>query len=223
MDLIAECAAGCKALALSLPQERVLTLVRYVELLAKWNKTYNLTAVRDPHEMLFKHVLDSLSIIPFVKEFRVLDIGTGGGLPGIPIAIACPQLQVTLLDSVAKKTTFLTQAVYDLQLSNVTVVNARLEDFRPEISFNTIVSRAFSTINVMLSSAERLLCDQGRMLAMKGVYPVGELQEVSKSSWLASVHALTIPGVNAERHIVWLERNPCGKDYCNYESERGRG
>ena len=136
----------------------------------------------------------------------MLDVGTGGGLPGIPIAIARPDIHVTLLDSVSKKTHFLTQAVYDLQLDNVTVVNTRLENFEPEERFDTIVSRAFSTINVMLNSAGHLLAQNGQMLAMKGVHPSEELQDLARGFKVNAVHTLVVPGIDGERHVVCMER-----------------
>lgn len=206
MDLFHECELGLEELSLSLPYSAVQRAIEYLYLLEKWNNTYNLTAIRDPAEMLSKHLLDSFSVVPFLNGSSVLDVGTGGGLPGIPIAIARPDIHVTLLDSVAKKTHFLTQAVHDLELNNVTVVNTRLKNFVPEAGFDTIVSRAFSTINVMLNSTGHLLSNKGQILAMKGVYPSEELQDLARGFKVNAVHTLVVPGIDGERHVVCMER-----------------
>jgi 16S rRNA (guanine527-N7)-methyltransferase len=177
-------------------------LLAFVRLLAKWNAAYNLTAVRDPEEMITRHLLDSLVLLPYLQGPRVLDIGTGPGLPGIPLAIARPDCAFTLLDANAKKTRFVTQAVGELGLKNVDVVQARVENYRPVEKFDTLVARAFSSIADMLKNAQHLCAPGGRFLAMKGVYPEGELAAIPADYAVQEVAALNVPGLEAERHLV---------------------
>ena len=188
-------------LALAAPVET--KLLQYLQLLAKWNQVYNLTAVRDPAAMVTRHLLDSLAVAPHVRGPRVLDIGTGPGLPGIPLALARPELAFTLLDANAKKTRFVTQAAGELGLANVEVVQSRVENYRPAQKFDTLVSRAFSNIADMLANARHLCAPSGRFLAMKGTYPEEELAAVA-AEYATEVVALTVPGLDAERHVVIL-------------------
>jgi 16S rRNA (guanine527-N7)-methyltransferase len=174
----------------------------FVRLLAKWNAAYNLTAVRDPEEMITRHLLDSLVLLPYVQGPRVLDIGTGPGLPGIPLAVARPDCSFTLLDANAKKTRFVTQAVGELGLKNVEVVQARVENYRPVEKFDTLVARAFSSIADMLNNAQHLCAPGGRFLAMKGVYPEGELAAIPPDFAVSEVVALKVPGLDAARHLA---------------------
>lgn len=194
--------AGLAALGLDLPLPARTALLGYVALLHKWNQAYNLTAVRDPEQMISRHVLDSLAVAPFVKGPRVLDIGTGAGLPGIPLALALPTHRFVLLDSSAKKTRFVTQAVGELQLPNVEVVQARIETYRPAKQFDTLISRAYSGIADMLVSAGALCKADGEFLAMKGVYPEEELSAVPAQFRVRKVASLQVPGLNAARHLV---------------------
>ena len=168
-----------------------------MRLLAKWNAAYNLTAVRDPQEMVTRHLLDSLALLPYVQGPRVLDIGTGPGLPGIPLAVARPDCSFTLLDANAKKTRFVTQAVGELGLKNVDVVQARVENYRPVEKFDTLVARAFSSIADMLNNAQHLCAPGGRFLAMKGVYPEEELAAIPAAYAVSEVVALKVPGLDA--------------------------
>ena len=177
-------------------------LLAFVRLLAKWNAAYNLTAVRDPEEMITRHLLDSLVLLPYLQGPRVLDIGTGPGLPGIPLAIARPDCFFTLLDANAKKTRFVTQAVGELGLKNVDVVQDRVENYRPEQKFDTLVTRAFSSIADMLENAHHLCAPGGRFLAMKGVYPEAELAAIPADYAVSEVVALAVPGLEAARHLV---------------------
>jgi len=185
-----------------LPVEDRQRLLAFVRLLAKWNAAYNLTAVRDPEEMITRHLLDSLVLLPFLQGPRVLDIGTGPGLPGIPLAVARPDCTFTLLDANAKKTRFVTQAVGELGLKNVEVVQARVENYRPEQKFDTLVARAFSSIADMLTNARHLCTPGGRFLAMKGVYPEGELAAIPADYTVSEVVALKVPGLEAARHLA---------------------
>jgi 16S rRNA (guanine527-N7)-methyltransferase len=185
-----------------LPVDDRQRLLAFVRLLAKWNSAYNLTAVRDPEEMVTRHLLDSLVLLPYVQGPRVLDIGTGPGLPGIPLAVARPDCAFTLLDANAKKTRFVTQAVGELGLKNVDVVQARVENYRPAQKFDTLVARAFSSIADMLENARHLCAPHGRFLAMKGVYPEAELAAIPADYAVSEVAALQVPGLKAARHLA---------------------
>ena len=178
-------------------------LLIFLELLEKWNRTYNLTAVRDPEQMVPRHLLDSLTVLPYLQGHKILDIGTGAGLPGIPLALARPDLAFTLLDSNAKKTRFATQALHELGLKNVEIVQERVEKFHPEIKFDTLIARAFASIPDMLAASRHLCTPHGRFLVMKGVFPQEELAAVM-DGYQAEVRALRIPGLDAARHLVIL-------------------
>ncbi len=193
---------GLTALGLVLDMEQQEKLLAYVALLYKWNKTYNLTAVRDPLEMVGKHLLDSLAILPHLHGPRILDVGSGAGLPGIPLAIAAPRLELTLLDSNSKKTRFLVQAKGELGLSNLSVVHSRVEQFRPERLFDTVTARAFASLADMLAGTAHLLAPGGCLLAMKGEYPTEELAALPPGVEVREVIALTVPGLQAQRHLV---------------------
>jgi 16S rRNA (guanine527-N7)-methyltransferase len=191
-----------------LPDSDRQRLLAYVRLLAKWNAAYNLTAVRDPQDMVTRHLLDSLAVLPYLAGPRVLDIGTGPGLPGIPLAVARPEYAFTLLDANAKKTRFVTQAVGELGLKNVEVVQARVESYRPAQNFDTLVSRAFASIADMLAASRHLCAPHGRILALKGVYPEEELAAVPAGFVVQEVAALQVPGLEAQRHVVILAPRP---------------
>lgn len=196
---------GCDDLALALSQAQQQKMLAYVQLLAKWNKVYNLTSVRDIDDMVSRHLLDSLAILPFLSGDSLLDVGSGGGLPGIPIAIAKPDLAVTLLDSNSKKTRFLQQVKAELGLQNVTVVHARIEQAHlPQ--FDLVTARAFSTIGDIIDLTERHCHDASRLLLMKGVYPEEELQNLTGGFRLEAIHALNVPGSDGQRHLVELLR-----------------
>ena len=197
---------GIDALGLALGSAQVATLERYLDLLEKWNRVYNLTAIRDRAQMLTHHLLDSLAVVPHVRGPRVLDVGTGGGLPGIPIAIACPAMTVTLLDSNHKKTAFLNQAAAELPLPNVRVSAERIEAWSASERFETIVSRAFSDLAEFVTAAARLLADGGRFVAMKGVHPFEEIERLPAGFVVNEVVKLHVPGLDAERHLVIVGR-----------------
>lgn len=194
---------GLQDMGLKLASPGPEKLLEFLRLLEKWNKTYNLTAVRDPEQMVSRHLLDSLSVLPFLQGQRVLDIGTGPGLPGIPLALALPDLEFTLLDSNAKKTRFATQALHELGLKNARVVQDRVEKFHPPEKFDTLIARAFASIPDMLAASRHLCAPAGRFLVMKGVFPQEELAAVT-DGYRADVKALTIPGLDAARHMVIL-------------------
>lgn len=195
---------GLKALGVTLPEGAEARLLRYVELLVQWNQAYNLTAVRDPAEMLVKHVLDSLSILPYVQSSPVADVGTGAGLPGIPLAVALPDTRFTLLDSNGKKTRFCTHAAAELRLKNVEVVQARAETHTG--AYALVTSRAFASLKDFAEMAGDMLAPAGRLLAMKGALPDEELKALPPGFRLAAVHPLKVPGLDAERCLVVLEK-----------------
>ena len=203
---------GGRRLGIQLPPEGVARLVAYLTLLERWNRAYNLTAVRDPEAMVVRHVLDSLSILPWLEGPRVLDVGSGAGLPGIPLAIARPEQGICLLDSNGKRTRFLTQVAAELRLGNVAVVRGRVEDYRPEILFDSVVSRAFSTLADMVGDAGRLCAPEGRLLAMKGVFPDDELARLPPGFVVVGVYPLRVPSLDAERHLVHLAPAPALRD-----------
>ena len=189
-------------LAQPLDDKQQASLIKYVELLNKWNKTYNLTAVRKPEHMVTRHILDSLSICPYLRGKRFLDVGTGAGLPGIPLAIVFPQRQFTLLDSNNKKTRFVIQAVSELELSNVDVVQSRVEEFRSAELFDTIITRAYSAIGDMVKQTSHLLAKDGVFLAMKGINPVTEIEELSSNYAVKDSHVIKVPGLEEARHLL---------------------
>ena len=201
-----ELAAGLDALGL--PAALATPLLAYLALLARWNATYNLTAIRDPRDMVAKHLLDSLAMQPFVRGLRTLaDLGTGPGLPGIPLAIATPGLQVTLVESNGKKARFLREAVRQLGLGNVQVAESRIEAFQPGTHFDAITARALATLPLILELGGHLPGPGGRLLAMKGVVPDEEIATLPAGWRLAAVHPLRVPGLDAERHLVEVARD----------------
>ena len=202
MNLAAALTQGVQALGASLPAGAEDRLLAFLALIEKWNRVYNLTAVRKASDMLPQHLLDSLSVVPHLSGVRVLDVGSGAGLPGIPMAIARPQSQVTLLDANHKKAAFLRQAVIELALDNVEVVCERVERWRPPAMFHVVISRAFSDLGQFLELAGRLCLRDGALAAMKGVYPHEELGQLPAGFRMCHVIALKVPGVSAQRHLV---------------------
>jgi len=202
MSLEEQLTTGLEGLGLDLDAATQRRLLDYVALIEKWNKVYNLTAVRDPEKMLTQHLLDSLAVLPHLVGRRIIDVGTGPGLPGIPLALANPALEVTLLDSNHKKTSFLRQVCLELGLTNATVICQRVKAWRPVERYDTVISRAFSELAEFADLA-RHLCDyNGVMLAMKGIYPHEELTRLPPTVELLRVEQLRVPGLEAERHLV---------------------
>jgi len=193
---------GLAALGLALRAEELARFERYLDLLEKWNRVYNLTAIRSRERMVTHHLLDSLAILPHVKGPRVLDVGSGAGLPGIPLAIADAELQVTLLDSNHKKTAFLRQAVAELGVKNAAVEAERVESWRTNARFETIVSRAFSDLGEFVTASGRLLAPGGIIAAMKGVHPGEEIERMPGEFQVVNVVKLAVPELDAERHLV---------------------
>lgn len=206
-------AEGIDQLGLTLDAAQQDKLLAYVALLAKWNKVYNLTAVREPERMIGLHILDSLSLVPHLHEAKsMLDVGSGGGLPGICVAIALPILEVVMLDSLQKKTTFVRQAIGELGLTNASVQCERVEHFQPTRKFDVVTSRAFAELADFVSGASRLVVSGGRMLAMKGVYPHDEIARIPRGMQVVEVVTLDVPQIEGQRHLVILEKIDAGFD-----------
>lgn len=197
--------AGLTALTLELPDSTIELLLDYVELLLRWNAAYNLTAVREAGEMVTRHLLDSLAVLPYLTGSSLADLGTGAGVPGIPLALAKPELEVHLVDSNGKKTRFLREAVRHLKLSGrVHVDECRVEAVVGE--FDCITARAFATLADMLAWGGHLLKREGRWLALKGRFPQDELDNLPVGFSIEAVHRLDVPGLDAERHLVIIKR-----------------
>lgn len=203
--LLSQLVAGVEAMGLqsTVTPEMQTQCLTYLALLQKWNKVYNLTAVRDPQEMLILHLLDSLSVLPYIQAGYLLDVGSGGGLPGLVIAITRPDVQVTTIDTVQKKTIFMRQVKAELGLSNVEVVHARVESYVPPSPFTQVISRAFSDIALFKQLTAHLMAPHGRWLAMKGLVPTEEL--VAAGVQPKEVIRLQIPNLQAERHLIVFE------------------
>ena len=198
-------AAGAAALGVPLAAGEVETLLAYVRLLEKWSRAYNLTAVAGLEAMVVLHLLDSLAIGPYLRGDRCLDVATGAGLPGLVLAIADPGRRWTVLDSSGKKTRFCRQAVIELGLTSVEVVQARVEDFHPERPFDAVTARAWSRLDEVLGKVTRLVRPGGRILLMKGTHPAAELADLTHPPGAVSVHRLEVPGLAAARHLVVVE------------------
>ena len=199
-------AAGLTALGIALPEAAQLKLLAFRDLLLKWNRTYNLTALRDPQQAISHHLLDALAILPHVGTSPLLDVGSGGGLPGIPLAIAHPDLAVTLVDTVQKKAAFLQQVAIELELKNVAVHHARVEEMRGQYAL--ISSRAFAELALFVSLTRHRLAPGGRWLAMKGARPDAEIAVLPANCKVEAMIRLAVPGLDAERHLIILKAVP---------------
>jgi len=200
--------AGAQALDFPLDNKQVDALLAYLSLFIKWNKAYNLSAIRQPEEMLYKHLLDSLSIAHALSQrdaTRIIDVGTGPGLPGVPLAICFPQRNFTLLDSAGKKTRFLFQAAQSLKLTNITIENRRVEQFQPTQSFDIVLSRAFASLADMTRWCSHLVDENGEFWAMKGVFPHDELSQVEKHYKVDTCTPLAVPGEIGERCLLTIK------------------
>jgi len=204
--------AGIDALQLALSRQQRASIVAYLALLDKWNRSYNLTAIREPAKMITHHALDALAVLPKLPAqvsgaaaLRVLDVGTGGGIPGVLFAIARPQWQVTLLDANRKKGAFLTQAAIELTLANVSVAVSRVEDYRPPALFDIVVARAYATLAEFVAGAARHVAPGGKLLAMKGVMPDAEIAALPAHAHVTRACMLDVPGLAAARSLVTID------------------
>lgn len=196
----------CAELELDINEQQAQLLIDYLVLLQKWNKAYNLTAITNFREMLIMHVLDSLVIAKYLEGKRFIDVGTGAGLPGIPLAIIMPEREFALLDSNSKKTRFLTQAKLELGIKNITVVHARVEQHKPTELFDAVLSRAFTSLENMLDKTQHLCSNGGHFLAMKGVLPEEEIQESAAIFQCVDAIELFVPGLDAKRHLIRIKK-----------------
>jgi len=203
VNLPQKLAQGLTELRLEVDAATQQKLLDYLALLEKWNKVHNLTAVREPAEMVTLHLLDSLSVLPYIKSGRLLDVGSGAGLPGIPLALLRPELQVTVMDSSHKKASFMRQAKATLGITNLEVVCGRVEEYRPPHLFDVIISRAFSDLAEFIRLTAHLRVAEGFWLAMKGVYPYDEIAQLKGIS--TEVLPVKVPGLEAQRHLVFIK------------------
>jgi 16S rRNA (guanine527-N7)-methyltransferase len=207
MTLTQELSALINKTQLVVSQEKIDQLILYVELLNKWNKAYNLTSVRNPKDMLIKHIMDSLMVGDVLTGKDFIDVGTGPGLPGIPLAILFPERNFVLLDSLGKRITFLRQVVFQLKLTNVTPVKSRVEDFQGEHKFDGVLSRAFSSLNDMVQWCQHLISEEkGQFFALKGQYPHDEIAQLPVHIELLESHEIIVPDLVGERHVLVLKK-----------------
>lgn len=197
----------CEQLGIEVSDQQSDQLLQYLSSLLKWNKAFNLTAIRNPKEAMYLHLLDSVAVSPAVADFdSCLDVGTGGGLPGIPLAILNPDKSFTLLDTNSKKTRFLKQVVYELGLPNVSVVNKRVQDFNHDSGYACILSRAIASLKDMTEWTEHLLAPQGQWLAMKGLFPQDEVDELAETIKIAQSNEVKVPNLDATRYFIYLQK-----------------
>lgn len=199
---------GLVGMGQSLDRQTESQLIRYIELISQWNKVFRLSSIYDLDAMVTRHLLDSLAVLPYVKGRTIVDVGTGAGLPGIPLAITMPDRHFCLIDTNRKKIQFLEKVCQQLSLRNVHIVNRAVEEFHVEPLFETVISRSFNTLNEFLTLSQHLVKPEGQTLAMKGVYPLTELQDLNPHFKLIEVHPLNIPALSAERHLVELTYQP---------------
>ena len=191
---------------LTVSEQQKAQLLQLVALLDKWNKAYNLTSVRDPEEMLVKHIMDSIVVSPHLEGQRFIDVGTGPGLPGLPLAIMNPDKEFVLLDSLGKRIRFITQAVHELKLTNVTPVQSRVEEYQPDVKFDGVLSRAFASLEDMLHWCQHLPKPEGYFFALKGLFPEAEIATLNPQFKLHSSQPLNVPELDGERHLVIMSQ-----------------
>lgn len=207
MTLTTDLKALLAKTTLKISEQQVQLLIQYVELLHKWNKAYNLTSVRNPQQMLIKHIMDSLMVGEVLEGKNFIDVGTGPGLPGIPLAILYPERHFVLLDSLGKRITFLRQVVFQLKLTNVEPIKSRVEEYHNDTPFDGVLSRAFSSLNDMVSWCSHLITNEhGRFFALKGQYPTEELLQLPKNIKLIANHKIIVPELVGERHVIVLKK-----------------
>ena len=209
MRLEAQLAKGIAALGVILPEGSVIRLLQYLDLVDKWGKVYNLTAIREPEAMLSRHLLDSLAVLPYIAGTRIADVGSGAGLPGIPLALARPDWHVILIESNQKKAIFLRQACIELDLKNVEIIAERVENFGPKEKFDTVISRAFSSLAVYVKLVEHLCKEankEGMIVAMKGAKFEEEAAQIPEQFIIDKVLPVMVPGLNAKRYLVLIKQ-----------------
>ncbi len=199
-------AEGAQTLGLSLDTEVRERLMTYLEIMGRWNRVFNLTAIRDPEEMVTRHVLDSLAVLPHLPAGTVVDVGSGAGLPGIPLALVEPKRRLTLLDRSHKRIDFLTEVTAQLGLPDVALVCQRVEDYKPAAPYNVVIARAFASLHDIVTATDHLLAPNGVVVAMKGAFPTEEVAAISAPYRVAAAHVLHVPGLEAKRHLVVLAR-----------------
>jgi 16S rRNA (guanine527-N7)-methyltransferase len=206
MSLPKALAAALAQLRIVVPESDQTRLIQYLALIEKWNKVHNLTAIRDPQRMLAHHLLDSLAVLPHLGAAQsMVDVGSGAGLPGIPLAIARPQLSVTLLDSSHKRQAFQQQCKAELGLNNLVTIHSRVEDYRNDSAFDVVISRAFSDLSDFVQSSRHLCAKGGRIMAMKGLYPHEEIARLPDGAQVIKVTELKVPGLDANRHLLEIQ------------------
>ena len=193
------------ALPFDVSQAQQQKLLDYLQLIHKWNKAYNLTSVRNPEEMLAKHIVDSIAVMPYLKGQQFIDVGTGPGLPGIPLAIMLPNAHFTLLDSLGKRVRFMKQCAHELALTNVSPVQSRVEDHQPTALYDGVISRAFASLKDMLHWCQHLVDSTGAFFALKGQMPEQELDEISTTYTIDAVHSVDVPGLVGQRHLIVIK------------------
>jgi 16S rRNA (guanine527-N7)-methyltransferase len=209
-DLLTVLKNSLKNCDLIVTDEQQQQLIHYVLMMHKWNKAYNLTSVRDPQQMVIKHIVDSIVVAPFLDKIHYIDVGTGPGLPGIPLAIMCPDKQFILLDSLGKRVRFMKQVAYELKINNIQPVQSRVEDFISNVEIDGVLSRAFASLKDMLHWCQHLVDSHGVFLALKGQLPTNELDELPLEFTLQETIKLNVPGLEGERHIVKIKKQTVG-------------
>jgi 16S rRNA (guanine527-N7)-methyltransferase len=209
-ELLGVLKSSLKNCELVVSEEQQQQLIRFVLMMHKWNKAYNLTSVREPQQMVLKHIVDSIVVAPFLDKVNYIDVGTGPGLPGIPLAIMCPNKQFVLLDSLGKRVRFMKQVAYELKIDNIQPVQSRVEDFVPSIEIDGVLSRAFASLKDMLHWCQHLVDSHGVFLALKGQLPTDELEQLPSGFIFQETIKLDVPGLEGERHIVKIEKQSVG-------------
>lgn len=196
---------ACSQLPFSVSTSQQAQLLAFLSLIYKWNKAYNLTSVRDPLAMVTVHLVDSIAIYPHLAGSRFIDVGTGPGLPGVPLAIMCPDAEFVLLDSLGKRIRFLKQVAFELKLANIEPIQSRVEQY-PSSEFDAVVTRAYASIEQMLDSCQHLIGNTGEFLALKGQYPADELNSVPNGYSISDIEPIIVPGLEAERHVIRIKK-----------------
>ncbi|UAA38787.1 16S rRNA (guanine(527)-N(7))-methyltransferase RsmG [Paraneptunicella aestuarii] len=196
----------CQSLPFDVSNEKQQLLVKFLEMIHKWNKAYNLTSVRDPLDMVAVHLVDSIAVSPYVQGKRFIDVGTGPGLPGVPLSIMLPDSHFVLLDSLGKRIRFLKQVAFELKLANIEPVQSRVEDYTCEQGFDGVITRAYASIDDMLNSCQHLVDQNGVFIALKGQYPEQEIQAIPEGFALQESHVVEVPGLEAQRHVIMIKK-----------------